>query len=172
MRRLPQALTPPVKLRPSPPLQTAALYRSTLLYSQWGLRSYTDPAVPASSAGKERGSAYGHGDEDPHRPPPPDRSESDTFSQDFDERIPSNKAHSTLSDAYQHSGVDQKHPRHRAMEELTPEERRKVEEEQKDVQRHNEEVEKRYGRASVQIDQKGEFKTLEEEVVQFRNRGE
>lgn len=99
--------------------------------------------------------------------PPPESSERDSFSEEFEHRIPSNKAHPTLSDEYQHSGADSQHPKR---PELSPEERKIQDKAEEDVKKHNEEMKKRYDRTYVQLGNHGEFRALEEEVEEFRNR--
>ncbi|EER45004.1 conserved hypothetical protein [Histoplasma capsulatum H143] len=102
--------------------------------------------------------------------PSPESSERDSFSEEFEHRIPSNKAHPTLSDEYQHSGADPQHPKRPSKEELSPEERKKQDKAEEDVKKHNEDMKKRYDRAYVQLGNHSEFRSLEEEVEEFRNR--
>ncbi|KAF3491546.1 uncharacterized protein GIQ15_01063 [Arthroderma uncinatum] len=95
--------------------------------------------------------------------------ESDSFAKEFDSRIPSNKAKPALSDAYQHSGADAKHPKRPSREELSEDDRHKIEEKEEEVERHNRDMEGRHGRASSQITQEGELETLDEmEEVRFK----
>ncbi|PGG98826.1 hypothetical protein AJ80_09463 [Polytolypa hystricis UAMH7299] len=107
-------------------------------------------------------------DKDPHyhhqHHRDPETAEPETFSQEFEGRIPSNRARPTLSDAYQHSGKDEKHPRRPAKEELPPEERKKQEETEESVKKHNAEVEVRYDRACAQVDKEGKVDILGREV--------
>ncbi|EAS32588.3 uncharacterized protein CIMG_03612 [Coccidioides immitis RS] len=90
-----------------------------------------------------------------------------SFSKEFDEHIPSNKARPTLSDAYQHSGVDAKHPKRPEKKELSEEDSRKLQYDEEEVKKHNEDVERRYDRAISQVSDKGdkgELGTLDTEV--------
>ncbi|PGH17777.1 hypothetical protein AJ79_00918 [Helicocarpus griseus UAMH5409] len=167
MHRLPRTIIPQAKLRlPASSSQlsspVAAVYQPSI-QSAAGIRRY-------ASNGKENKSS-GNEEEHYHRQhdPTPDRSEPPRFSEDFDRRIPSNKARPALSDQYLHSGADPQHPKR---EQPGPEDVKKEEDTKKDVEKHNEDMERRYDRAYSQIDQKGEFKTLEDEVVRFRNKGE
>ncbi|PGH10429.1 hypothetical protein GX51_00188 [Blastomyces parvus] len=178
MHHLPRAVIPRLRLQPSQAFSWQWFSPGTASY-QLGFRRYTNSEASSEPTEKgeekKRGAAYGSGNDDKnqhyHRQhqPPPERSESESFSEEFEHRIPSNKAHPTLSDAYQHSGVDPKHPKRPSKEELSPEEQKKQEEAEKEVKRHNEDMEKRYDRAYVQLGNKGEFKSLEEEVEQFKN---
>ncbi|KAK2855602.1 hypothetical protein FQN49_005026 [Arthroderma sp. PD_2] len=96
--------------------------------------------------------------------------EADSFAKEFDSRIPSNKAKPALSDAYQHSGADAKHPKRPSREELSEDDRHKMEAEEEEVQRHNEDMEERHNRASSQITQQGEVESLDEmEEVRFKS---
>ncbi|KAM5430686.1 hypothetical protein McanMca71_005238 [Microsporum canis] len=97
--------------------------------------------------------------------------EADSFAKEFDSRIPSNKAKPALSDAYQHSGVDAKHPKRPSREELSEEERHKMDEREEDVKRHNYDMEQRHGRAYSQITQEGEVETIDE-MEEARFKGE
>ncbi|WEW55103.1 hypothetical protein PRK78_000531 [Emydomyces testavorans] len=94
----------------------------------------------------------------------PHCSESASFAKEFDERVPSNKARPTLSEAYQHSGIDAKHPKRPPKEELSAEDSQKMERQEDDVKRHNEDIERRYDRAINQVSDKGEIGTLNTEV--------
>lgn len=90
----------------------------------------------------------------------PDINEPDTFSEEFEHKIPSNKARPTLSDEFQHSGADEKHPkRHTSTEDA-----KHQEDEKKNVRKHNEDIEQRYDRAYSQISQDGEYTALDSEV--------
>ncbi|KLJ11407.1 hypothetical protein EMPG_09712 [Blastomyces silverae] len=185
MPRLPRTVIPRLRLQPPQPSSSQWFSPGTALYQLGfhdgrGLRRYTNSEASSepTKEGKEKGAAYGSGNDDNdnqhyHRKhePPPERSEPESFSEEFEHRIPSNKAHPTLSDEYQHSGADPQHPKRPSKEELSPEERKKQEETEKDVKKHNEDVEKRYDRAYVQLGNKGEFGSVEEEVEQFKNRG-
>ncbi|EEQ27888.1 conserved hypothetical protein [Microsporum canis CBS 113480] len=106
-----------------------------------------------------------------HHKPEPDMEEADSFAKEFDSRIPSNKAKPALSDAYQHSGVDAKHPKRPSREELSEEERHKMDEREEDVKRHNYDMEQRHGRAYSQITQEGEVETIDE-MEEARFKGE
>ncbi|EZF33351.1 hypothetical protein TMEN_4857 [Trichophyton mentagrophytes] len=118
-----------------------------------------------SSTGKEQVRRH-----HPHHKPEPDMEEADSFAKEFDSRIPSNHAKPALSDAYQHSGKDAKHPKRPSREELSEDERRRMDKEEEDVQRHNEDMEHRHGRAASQITQDGKVETIDEmEEVRFKS---
>jgi hypothetical protein len=102
----------------------------------------------------------------------PDVSEPASFSEEFEHRIPSNKARPTLSDEYQHSGIDERHPKRPAKEDLPPKTQQKVAEQEEHVKQHNEEVEQRYDRAFSQINQEGEVETLGSEMEDGHPKGE
>ncbi|KAL2390485.1 hypothetical protein BDBG_07422 [Blastomyces gilchristii SLH14081] len=183
MHRLPRTVIPRLRLQPSRATSSQWFSPATASYQLGfqdgrGVRRYANSEASSTKEGKEKGAAYGSGDDDSdnqhyHRKhePPPERSEPESFSEEFEHRIPSNKAHPTLSDEYQHSGADPQHPKRPSKEELSPEDQKKQKETEKDVRKHNEDMEKRYDRAYVQLDNKGEFRSLEEEVEQFKNRG-
>ncbi|EEH44247.2 uncharacterized protein PADG_00536 [Paracoccidioides brasiliensis Pb18] len=159
----------------SPP--GAALNQPAGHIGRWlGKCAYSEGSSGKSDGAKERGPAYGHGDGEEHYhrkyKVTPDRAETDSFNDDFEHRIPSNKARPTLSDEYQHSGIDAQHPKRPSKEDRSPEELKRDEEYEVEVRKHNEEVERRYDRAVSQIDHKEEFRTLEEEVESFKNEGE
>lgn len=96
--------------------------------------------------------------------PSPDNFESDNFDKEFDSRVPSNKAKSALSEGFQHSGADSKHPKRPTKEDMSEDEKHIKEERDKDVRKHNEDMEKRYDRAFNQITQEGELKPLNSEM--------
>ncbi|OJD21829.1 hypothetical protein ACJ73_06832 [Blastomyces percursus] len=185
MHRLPRTVIPLLRLQPSQASSSQWFSPAIALYQLGfhdgrGIRRYANSKASSepTKEGKEKSAAYGSGngdDENQHyhrkHALPPERSESESFSEEFEHRIPSNKAHPTLSDEYQHSGADPQHPKRPSKEELSPEDQKKQEEAEKDVKKHNEDMEKRYDRASVQLGNKGEFRSLEEEVEQFKNRG-
>lgn len=94
----------------------------------------------------------------------PHSSEPASFSKEFEEHIPSNKARPTLSEAYQHSGADAKHPKRPAKEDMSAEDSQKMHQQEEDVKKHNEDIEKRYDRAISQLSESGEEGALESEV--------
>ncbi|OAX84255.1 hypothetical protein ACJ72_01370 [Emergomyces africanus] len=183
MNRLPRTVIPRVRLQPHTSSQwfspVRAVYQSRVQRGK-GLKRFTssESSSGATEEKDKKGAAYGSGNKNGkekqryHREhePPPERSEPESFSEDFEHRIPSNKAHPTLSDEYQHSGVDPQHPKRPSKEELSPEERKKQKEVEKDVNKHNEDMEKRYDRAYAQLGKNKEFGTLEEEVEQFKKK--
>ncbi|OJD19434.1 hypothetical protein AJ78_00608 [Emergomyces pasteurianus Ep9510] len=184
MNRLSRSAIPRVRLQShtssSPWFSPVTAVYQPGVQSGEGLKRFTS-SESSSGPNKEKekkSAAYGsennNDKEEQHyhreHEPPPERSEPESFSEEFEHRIPSNKAHPTLSDEYQHSGVDPQHPKRPSKEELSPEERKKQNEVEKDVKKHNEDMEKRYDRAYVQLGKKGEFRTLEEEVEQFKSK--
>ncbi|KAI1933619.1 hypothetical protein LOZ58_000426 [Ophidiomyces ophidiicola] len=106
------------------------------------------------------------GDREPHC------TEASSFSKEFEERIPSNKARATLSEAYQHSGVDAQHPKRPTKEELSADDAHKIKQQEEDVRKHNEEVENRYDRAINQVSNKKEGGPLYEKAGDNGARGE
>ncbi|EGE06198.1 hypothetical protein TEQG_05094 [Trichophyton equinum CBS 127.97] len=132
-----------------------------------------DPSIQVPKAGYERRFITGKEQvrrHHPHHKPEPDMEEADSFAKEFDSRIPSNHAKPALSDAYQHSGKDAKHPKRPSREELSEDERRRMDKEEEDVQRHNEDMEHRHGRAASQITQDGKVETIDEmEEVRFKS---
>ncbi|KKZ62636.1 hypothetical protein EMCG_03046 [[Emmonsia] crescens] len=181
MRRFSRTVIERVRLQPQTSSSqwfspAAALYKPGAQGGKEFRRYANSEASSGATKEKEKGAAYGSGDNDDkekqhykrEHEPPRERSEPESFSEDFEHRIPSNKAHPALSDEYQHSGVDPQHPKRPSKEELSPEEREKQKEAEKDINKHNEDMEKRYDRAYVQLGDKGGFKGLEEEVEQFK----
>ncbi|EGC40957.1 conserved hypothetical protein [Histoplasma capsulatum var. duboisii H88] len=178
MHRLSRRVVPQLRLQAQAYCSQSRLPAKALYQPGKGRRKYSNSeASPGPNKEKGRkGAAYGsgNGDENEHysrkHQPSPESSERDSFSEEFEHRIPSNKAHPTLSDEYQHSGADPQHPKRPSKEELSPEERKKQDKAEEDVKKHNEDMKKRYDRAYVQLGNHGEFRSLEEEVEEFRNR--
>ncbi|KAK2738024.1 hypothetical protein FQN57_007290 [Myotisia sp. PD_48] len=144
----------------------AALRNNAISGPKRFLHSSRVAAAQDNTSGKESDSHY-----HPQHQHSPENLEPETFGKEFDNRIPSNKAKPKLSDAYQHSGADPNHPKKRAWQDLNEEERRKFEQEQDEVRRHNEDMDRRYDRAYTQLTEDNKVESLDE-MEEQRFKGE